>query len=184
MPLVHAVRQVSIVVGLVLPMLGYLGCAARSAGVAASDCQAVEGSLLPAGTSTASLAGSYDLLVVARTGPQGGQSTRGTLQLVTADDGVWGHAQIPLREVGGEPYGDIASEDPQAPGVRALPEEGMIFLRFGSEANRRDRQAIEGPYMVLHVRLLRDGGLYGTWASGAERTNAEGHFCAFPHTGG
>jgi hypothetical protein len=65
-----------------------------------------------------------------------------------------------------------------APGVLALPQGDVIFLRFGSNANRKDVQAFEGPYTVLHVRQLTESGFARTWASGAMRTEAEGYFCA------
>jgi len=158
-------------------MLGASGCARRNPDVMLADCRPAEG-ILRAGTDPAVLVGSYHLILIARGGPAAGEAVSGTMGLSAYEDGIRGSAAIALERVGAHRHGDLGSTDPLAPGVLALPQSDRILLRFGSEANRKDVRAFEGPYMVLHVRQLTETGFAGTWASGAARPDAEGHFCA------
>jgi hypothetical protein len=157
--------------------LGDSACARRHPAVTPADCRPA-GGVLAAGTDPTVLVGSYHLILIAGRGAATGESVSGTLELTVREEGVNGSAAIALERVGARRHGDISSTDPMAPGVLALPQADRILLRFGSEANRKDVQAFEGPYMALHVRQLTGIGFAGTWASGAERTDAEGYFCA------
>jgi hypothetical protein len=158
-------------------MLGPGACAQRNPGITPADCRPAEG-VLAAGTDPSALVGSYQLLLIVGRGATSGESVSGALGLTIVEGGIQGTAVIALERVGAHRHGDLGSTDPRAPGVLALPQGDRILLRFGSEANRKDIQAFEAPYMVLHVRRLTETGFAGTWASGAERTDAEGHFCA------
>jgi hypothetical protein len=67
------------------------------------------------------------------------------------------------------------------PGVLVIERRGTqaaILMRFGSEANRTDMQAIESTYTILEVHLIGKGGFSGTWRSGLLDVHAQGHFCA------
>ena len=154
-----------------------VGCAARAANGARWDCIAYEGAL-PGGTDPAGVVGEYEVRLVATRGPRTGSAVTGRLSLTAFSAGVRGVAAIALDSVGAHRPGDIGSQDSTAPGVLAFPAEGMILLRLGSEANRKDVQRFEMAYTVLHVRRIGVDGFSGTWASGAERVDAEGHFCA------
>jgi len=158
-------------------MATMMGCAARAANGARRDCIADEGALA-AGTDPAGLVGEYELRMVATRGQRTGSTVTGRLSLTAFSAGVRGVAAIALDSVGAHRPGDIGSGDSTAPGVLAFPADSMILLRLGSEANRQDVQRFEMAYTVLHVRRIGEDGLWGTWASGAERVDAEGHFCA------
>jgi hypothetical protein len=96
---------------------------------------------------------------------------------------LFGTADIDLEAVGARLPGRLDSADPNRPGVvviEATSEPKSIILRLGSEANRRDRQAFEGSYMVLDVREIADRGFRGSWSSGLTQTEAQGFFCAVP----
>jgi hypothetical protein len=157
---------------------GLGGCAARAVNGAPWDCVAEAGTL-PAATDPASLAGDYELRLVATRGPAAGTAVTGVIDLAVSPAGVRGAAAIALDSVGAHRRGDIGSRDSAAPGVLAFPTDRMILLRLGADANRRvGEQPIEAAYTVLHVRRIGRDGFSGTWASGAERVDAEGHFCA------
>jgi hypothetical protein len=158
-------------------VLGVGGCAARAANGVPWDCVAEAGTL-PAGTDPASLAGDYELRLVATRGPAAGTAVTGTIDLAASPAGVRGAAAIALDNLGAHRPGDIGSRDSAAPGVLAFPSDGRILLRLGADANRRGEQRFEAAYTVLHVRRIGEDGFSGTWASGAERVDAEGHFCA------
>ena len=162
--------------------LGLGACAARAANGAPWDCVA-EVATLPAATDPASLAGDYDLRLVATQGPAAGMAVTGTIDLAVSPAGVRGAATIALDSLGAHRPGDIGSRDSAAPGVLAFPSDGMILLRLGADANRRGgEQRFEAAYTVLDVRRIGEDGFSGTWASGAERVDAEGHFCALRRT--
>jgi hypothetical protein len=171
------IRPVSVAC-LVAAALGLGGCAARAGNGARWDCVAEVGTL-PAGTDPAGLAGDYELRLVATRGLAAGTAVTGTIDLAVSPAGVRGAAALALDSVGAHQRGDVGSRDSAAPGVLAFPTDGMILLRLGADANRQGaEQPIEAAYTVLHVRRIGQDGFSGTWASGAERVDAEGHFCA------
>jgi hypothetical protein len=99
---------------------------------------------------------------------------------------LYGSAELDLAAIDAVRVGSISSNDPAAPGVLVIerheragqPPRAEITLRLGSEANRRDRQRVDGGYTALRVRELGPSGFSGTWASGLLRERSAGYFCA------
>lgn len=164
-----------------------------------AECLAVSGPL-PADGSLRGAAGEYDLTLVERTDAGDGRSVAGRLVLegqredlreFAGSDGaaipgvlapLYGTTDVRLESVGAIRVGDLASADPEAPGVLVIESQTAdgpsILVRFGSDANRRDLIRFDGGFMVLSVREIEDGGFAGTWASGAQGPKTEGYFCA------
>ena len=174
----------------------------RSAsGAAPEDCAPVT-SELPAESSAEGIDGEYQLRLVATSGAKAGSTVDGTLRLQPqtgelryrsrpgADSSVihtmYGAAELELAAVDAVQVGSISSTDPMAPGVLVIeqharagqPPRADITLRLGSEANRRDRQRVDGGYTALRVQELGPSGFSGTWASGVLRERSAGYFCA------
>jgi len=186
--------------GFVLPLLTWIGCRA-SGGVAPQDCAPVT-SELSAETSAEKIGGEYQLRLVATSGVKAGSRVDGTLRLQPqtgelryrswpgSDSSVvhpmYGAAELELAAVDAIQVGSISSTDPMAPGVLVIeqharagqPPRADITLRLGSEANRRDRQRVDGGYMALRVRRVDSSGFAGSWASGVLRERSAGYFCA------
>jgi len=150
----------------------------------AADTSASAKSVLP-------LAGRYDLTLVANLGPKAGDSSRGHLEIwpqeppgppgTTSVAPRAGAAKIDLAHVGARAPGDIESRNPSAPGVLVIDrhQNGLrTLLRFGSEANRSDRQSIEAVYTVLEVSQGEMGWFSGVWRSGFVEVATTGFFCA------
>jgi hypothetical protein len=99
---------------------------------------------------------------------------------------MYGAAELELAAVDAVQVGSISSTDPRAPGVLVIeqharagqPPRADITVRLGSEANRRDRQRVDGGYTALRVQELSPSGFSGTWASGILRERSAGYFCA------
>jgi hypothetical protein len=110
----------------------------------------------------------------------------GMRTLETAATPLSGWTNVDVEAVGGYRMGDLRSEDLAAPGVLVIEADGSegpsIFLRLGSDANRRDRVAFDAAYSVLSVTHVANGGFAGTWASGARSERVEGYFCAQKRT--
>jgi hypothetical protein len=162
---------------------------------------------LPAETSAEGIGGEYQLKLVATSGAKAGSSVDGTLRLqpqtgelryrsrLGADSSVihpmYGAAELELAAVDAVQVGSISSTDPMAPGVLVVeqharagqPPRAEITIRLGSEANRRDRQRVDGGYTALRVRKLSPSGFSGSWASGVLRERSAGYFCALRKDG-
>ena len=165
----------------------------------ARACAAPTDSLGPA-ASVDGWTGEYSLSLVGRPSAGGVRSVRGDLVLHEQPASLryfrrsggdplpgvviplFGTADVDVETVGAVRVGDLSSADPAAPGVLVI-EGGAdgrpsILLRFGSEANRRDRVRYDGGFMVLEVREIRENGFSGTWTSGVQGVRTRGHFCA------
>ncbi|HEX7336145.1 MAG TPA: hypothetical protein VF252_02965 [Gemmatimonadales bacterium] len=142
------------------------------------------------------LVGSYRLKLVATEGPRAGQATEGTLGLrpyegslrAVTIDGMrdtaasyvhYGSADVDLEAVGAVRLGNLGSLDPTRPGAVVLERKGVITLRLGSEANRRDVVRFDGGFTALRVAGASREGFTGSWTSGVgiQRSSA-GYFCA------
>ena len=183
-----------------------LGCSPRQpaadASAALAPCLAVSDTL-PADARADDLRGVYRLQLVAARGDRAGDSTWAELELIPADDSLQsrpgasglrdtttryplvGRTTLDPAAVGGTDTGALDSRDPLAPGVLVIERRTRradtpmeILLRFGAEANRRDRLRFDGGYFVLTVRRIDEGGFAGTWASAAGGPAAGGHYCA------
>ena len=95
---------------------------------------------------------------------------------------LFGTTDLGVETVGALRVGDLSSADPAAPGVLVIESETAqgpsILLRFGSDANRRDRVRFDGGFTVLELREIGSDGFSGAWTSGAQRLRAAGYFCA------
>jgi hypothetical protein len=193
----------ALILGVALPLLGSVGCRSAVNGATPEKCAPVTEELSAESSMEAS-AGEYRLRLVATSGAKAGSSVVGTLKLRpqvgqlryrmrTAgllDSSVvhplYGTAELNLNAVDAVQVGAIASTDPAAPGVLVIQRHeragqaprAEITLRLGSEANRRDRQRIEGGYTALRVRQVTPTQFAGTWASGVLRERSAGYFCA------
>jgi hypothetical protein len=179
----------------------WMGCRAAASGTTPENCSPVA-SVLPAGSSGEGIGGEYQLRLVATSGTKVGSTVDGTLRLQphtgelryrsrpAADSSVvhplYGAAELDLGAVDAVQVGSIGSTDPSAPGVLVIERHeragqtprAEITLRLGSEANRRDRQRVDGGYTALRVQELSQSGFSGTWASGILRERSAGYFCA------
>lgn len=127
------------------------------------------------------LAGTFEVRMV-RDG--NAASTAGSLTLRPPPGGdrtPWaliGSTDLDPTVIGGAVAGATESADPERPGVAVLADSTGIVIRLGSEANRRDRQAVDAAYAALFVAETSGQGFRGRWASGVEVRRAEGYFCA------
>jgi hypothetical protein len=151
---------------------------------------------LPAGSRLDGLEGGYRLRMAASTGQKKGATVDGHLRLepndtshlfrsrlggtrdTTARYPYFGTAEIDLEAVDAIRPGDLASLDPDLPGVLAIESSNEVMLRLGSEANRSDVVRFEGGYTVLRVRRIGAHGFQGNWSSGGPMQTASGYFCA------
>lgn len=171
-------------------------CAARGSigGAPVGQCEPMAEPLSPR-ESLAPLSGAYVLRLVATRGAAAGRSAVGELVLrphdssrVVLEAGVetpfFGHAVIPLEDVGAVRMGDLASADPDAPGVAvyvtrdAQGATTSAVIRLGSSSNRRGQMLFDAGYTVLFLRSVESSGFKGGWASAVERREVSGHFCA------
>jgi hypothetical protein len=195
------VRWSAIGPGLGLPLITCIGCRAPADGAIPDKCAPVT-TVLPAESAGEGIGGEYQLRLIATSGSKVGSTVDGTLRLQPqtgelryrarpgADSSVvhplYGAAELDLGAVDAVQVGSIASTDPSAPGVLVIEQHeragqtprAEITLRLGSEANRRDRQRVDGGYTALRVRELSPSGFSGTWASGVLRERSAGYFCA------
>ena len=194
--------------GLSVPLVAWGACRAQSGNASPAEC-APAASDLPAGSTAEGLAGEYQLRLVATSGMKAGSTSEGTLTLKPqprelryrirpggATDSavvhpVYGTAEVDLKALDAVEVGTTTSGDPRQPGVLVIERHqrsgeaprAEIVLRLGSEANRRDRQRVDGGYTALRVRQIRPEGFSGTWASGIMREQAGGYFCAVREDG-
>lgn len=180
---------------LALALWGAGGCASARPAAGEAGCLPAEGSL-PAGFDAGGLAGRFELTLVATRGPHAGAQVEGTVVLwampaalrsipgVQAGDdafALYGTAAVELERVGALRIGDLDSADPARPGVVVVARSGAaprVWVRLGSEANRRDVERFDGGYMVLDVQQADRRGFFGQWRSGVMDNEAEGYFCA------
>lgn len=143
------------------------------------------------------LAGEYELVLVATSGDLAGSSVNGHLELqpnepslrgIPSADGktrtdssapLYGTTDVDVTRVGGLRLGEPTSSDPTQPGVLLVQQGEGIVLRIGSEANRRGVLRFDGGYFAMRVRRVDKAGFAGSWASGTVQAQAAGHFCAF-----
>ncbi|MCY3712748.1 MAG: hypothetical protein OXH02_05605 [Gemmatimonadetes bacterium] len=98
---------------------------------------------------------------------------------------LFGFTDVDPESVGAHRVGDPGSRDPSAPGVLVIERSeygrGVITLRLGSDANRRDLVRYEGTYTTLSVNRIDEGGFSGSWRSGGGMgfTVTTGYFCAW-----
>jgi hypothetical protein len=175
-----------------------LACAGRGrSGAAAVECRPVEGPF----SATApwdSLAGTWQLTLVAESGPMTGHREEGALWLQAQDTAlrrvdrpgpttvtvpVIGTTDIALEQVGAVRMGDVRSADPLQPGIsiwesRAPDGSVSAVLRIGQEAIRSNLLRIEGGYTALFLRQVSINAIRGGWASGVTTEAAKGYFCA------
>ncbi|MEP6687753.1 MAG: hypothetical protein ABJC36_05345 [Gemmatimonadales bacterium] len=168
------------------------------------DSCAAGGAALTPRTDARTLAGTYELDLVAATGARAGATAKGHLVLHVIDDSamapvhVFGRPDSSLRHplagtleldpasIGAVATGDLGSSDRSAPGALvierrpATPEAPIaITIRLGAEANRGGPARFDGGYFALTVRRLGPGGFAGTWVSGgAAGEEGGGSFCA------
>jgi hypothetical protein len=133
--------------------------------------------------------GEYRLFLSVPEGEKAGASTTGTLKLIPRDStGVplYGWTDIDLSAVGAHQQGALDSSSMEAPGVLVLttrfPDDPgrirRVTIRLGSHANRSGTVAFDGAYTALYVRWIEKGGFGGDWASGIQRPDTTGEFCA------
>jgi hypothetical protein len=200
----HVGRRARIIgIGAAWPLIASTGCRSTANVATPEACVPVAGEL-PAESSMEAASGEYRLRLVATSGSKAGSSVDGTLKLQahigelryrmrmggSLDSSVvhplYGTAELNLEAVDAVQVGTIASSDPAAPGVLVIQRgdrtdeapRAEITLRLGSEANRRNRQRIEGGYTALRVRQVTPTKISGTWASGVVREHSTGYFCA------
>ena len=190
------------IVALSAPLL-LCACRAQSSGASPQECAPTTAEL-EAGSSAGGYAGEYQLRLVATSGVKKGSTAEGMLKLEpqgqalryrtrpggATDSSVvhplYGAAEVDLEAVDAVLVGNITSLDPMRPGVLVVERHARsgpapraeIVLRLGSDANRRDRQRVDGGYTALHVRQLSSDGFTGTWGSGITGERAAGYFCA------
>lgn len=175
-----------------------LACAGRGrSGAAAVECRPVEG---PFTTSAPwdSLAGSWQLTLVAGSGPMAGHREEGALLLQAQDTAlrrvdrpgattvtvpVIGTTDIALEQVGAVRMGDVRSTDPLQPGVaiwvsRAPDGNVSAVMRIGQEAIRSNLLRFDGGYTALFLRQVSVNAIRGGWASGVSTEAVNGYFCA------
>ena len=159
---------------------------------------------LPAPSTADGLAGDYQLRLVATSGAKTGAAAEGSLMLqpqseplryrtrlgggrdTTVVHRLYGSADLDLAGVDAVLVGSTTSLDPTMPGVLVIESHqrpgqaprSEIVVRLGSEANRRDRQRVDGGYTALRVRELSPSGFSGTWGSGITGERSAGYFCA------
>jgi len=206
-PAGHAWRATRIA-ALTAPLLILSACRSQSGGAIPEECAPISSELLPA-SSAATLAGEYRLRLVATSGAKKGAATEGTLRLDPQTDALryriipggardstvlhpfYGAADVNLAAIDAVSVGNTTSLDPMQPGVLVMerraapgrPPAAEIVIRLGSDANRRDRQRVDGGYTALRVRQVGPGRLAGSWSSGVTGERAAGYFCA-TRTGG
>lgn len=159
----------------------------------AATCTAAVGSL-PQGTNVASIAGDYQLTLVATAGPRNGWKTDGTLSLdpparsSSPPTQLTGLVTVMLDSIGAVAPSRSTSAATAIPAVAvqwAMAKDGVqtpqITIRLATTAASTGTRMIEGSYMALHVAAIAGDGFSGRWESakgGMEVQPASGYFCA------
>lgn len=190
-------RRAALALSLAASLAAACGGRVPGASLAPPSCEPVPGELA-AGVQADALAGSWELTLVATSGPRLGDTVSGSLRLrpygtrpaPLSIPGVryplFGTADVDLAAVGAVAPGELGSDDPQAPGVLVLewPRPGAsagtneVVLRLGAEGNREERLRFDGTSMALFVDRVDEDRFAGRWRSGAGEELAAGHFCA------
>jgi hypothetical protein len=164
---------------------------------AVGACRQVEGRL-DASADTRDMNGRFVLTMIATGGARTGQSATGMLTLLPQDSALLaaegasqplrGATDIAIDSVGAVRMGDLAADDPAAPGVgvyeQRAPQTNMptVVVRFGSGSNARGLRPFDAGHTTLYVRQITRDGFAGGWASSAGSTypmrRAQGYFCA------
>ena len=184
--------------GMLALTIATLACAGHGrSGAAAVECRPVEGPF----TATApwdSLAGTWQLTLVAGSGPMAGHREEGALWLQAQDTAlrrvdrpgpttvtvpVIGTTDIALEQVGAVRMGDVRSADPLQPGVAmwvSQTPDGSVsaVMRIGQEAIRSNLLRFDGGYTALFLRQVSVNAIRGGWASGVSTETVSGYFCA------
>jgi hypothetical protein len=185
--------------GLWLLLAAFIAChkpqAEQRVGAEQKPCEAPPDSLPPVAT-LGQAEGHYRLQMAATAGQRKGAAVDGRLRLAPNDTthlfrsrpgGVrdtttrypfYGSAEINLAAVDAVKPGDLASFDPDLPGVLAIETPKSVMLRLGTESNRPGVLRFDGGYTVLRVRRVEADGFDGSWSSGASMAVAGGYFCA------
>jgi hypothetical protein len=195
--------RAAVFAGLAATLLAGGACRAQSGRASPQECAPVA-TELPASSTSDALAGEYQLRLVATSGRMSGSVVQGRLKLqpqldslrylrrpgAATDSAVrhpfYGSAEVDLTAVDAVLVGSTSSLDPMKPGVLVVEQReragqaprAEIMIRLGSEANRRDRQRVDGGYTALRVRRVSAEGFAGTWGSGIVGERAAGYFCA------
>jgi len=137
------------------------------------------------GDSVSRLQGTFELTLIATTGDSTPNQTTGRLVLTSTqrtDAALVGETDIALETVGAARVGELATSADTAPGVAAFDRSTTrpsFMLRLGSGANAlSDIRRIEGPFTVMEVHTMGNGGFTGSWRSSGFREPAGGYFCA------
>jgi hypothetical protein len=151
---------------------------------------------LPAGARLGRAEGHYHLRMAATTGKNKGATVDGQLRLAPNDTThlfrsrlgglrdtttrypFYGSVEIDLGAVDAVRPGELASLDPDLPGVLAIESPNAVMLRLGTESNRPGVVRFDGAYTVLRVRRVEADRFDGNWSSGASLPIAGGYFCA------
>jgi hypothetical protein len=159
------------------------------------SCEAPPDSLAAA-ASLGKAEGHYRLRMVATAGKNKGATVDGRLRLAPNDpthlfrnrmSGVrdtvtrypfYGSAEIDLAAVDAVKPGELASFNPDLPGVLVIESPRSVMLRLGTESNRPGVVRFDGGYTVLRVRRVGGDGFNGIWNSGASMPLGGGYFCA------
>lgn len=193
----------ALIAGLSATLLAGGACRAQSGRASPQECAPVA-TELPATSTAEALAGEYQLRLVATSGRRSGSAVEGRLKLQSQLDSLrhrrrlggaadstvrhplYGSTEVDLGAVDAVLVGSTSSLDPMQPGVLVMERHeragqtphAEIVMRLGSDANRRDRQRVDGGYTALRVRQLSATGFSGTWASGIQSERSAGYFCA------
>jgi hypothetical protein len=169
----------------------------RAGESAAGACRPVEGRL-DASADTRDMSGRYVLTLIATGGARTGRTATGLLTLLPQDSALVaaerasqplrGATDIALDSVGAVRMGDLATDDPAAPGVGVYEQRApgtnlpTVVVRLGSGSNARGPQPFDAGHTTLYVRRITRDGFAGGWASSAGSTypmrRAQGYFCA------
>ena len=162
-------------------------CRAHSGSASPQECAPVA-TELPATSTAEALAGEYQLRLVATSGRMSGSAVEGRLKLQPQLDSLrharrlggatdstvrhplYGSTEVDLAAVDAVRVGSTSSLDPTRPGVLVVERHeragqaprAEIVMRLGSDANRRDRQRVDGGYTALRVKRVSAEGCAGT----------------------
>ena len=136
------------------------------------------------------LEGAYDLYLFA---DSTGAEATGTLELESRSAStqpggdpiagpppdLLGSTDVDATAVGAVVPGPATSREEGAPGVGVYRSaEGAIFVRLGSESNRRDRTRYDGAHTTLVVSSIGPDRFGGAWSSADGADSMSGEFCA------
>ena len=138
--------------------------------------------------------------MVATEGVKAGQAAEGILSLQPYDSSLraftiagirdtaasyvhYGSTDVEPEAVGAVRPGELTSLDPMRPGAVVIQRKGIVTLRLGSEANRRDVVRFDGGFTALRVNEATGDRFAGSWTSGVSGPHSAGYFCAVRQDG-